>query len=148
MDTGFLANQAYFNLGTVATAGAPSPFFDGDVRLFTDNITPSKASLFADFTEPTFAGYAPVAYAAFVDGLQDEAGNHPLQSPLISFVCTAVPAAPELIYGIFLADGLGTGLVGAIRFAAPVTIDQIGDFIKGLVSWYPDNGVFGWTPIP
>lgn len=101
------------------------------VRLFTNNLTPTKANVAADFTELTalaVPGYVPVAGVwnglpiRKQDGSWEDNGAAPLQ-----YAATAPPPAPQITYGWFATNAAGTVLIGSGKFATPFTFTLNGD---------------------
>lgn len=101
------------------------------VKLFTNNITPTKLSLVGDFTEATnveVPGYAPVAGAwsgapiRKVDGSWEDQGSAPL-----AFAASGPPPSPQVVYGWFATNAAGTSLIGSGVFDTPFTFTTTGD---------------------
>lgn len=101
------------------------------VRLYTNNLVPTKNSVLADFTELTAVevpGYAPVAQAwAGVpvrkqDGSWEDQGAAPLQ-----YKATSSPPAPQIVYGWYMTDAANTVLLASGAFDTPFTFTQNGD---------------------
>ena len=97
------------------------------VRLFTNNIEPTPASVLADFTQATFTGYAASAAVSWDAVFTDLLGNAVVRGDTETFVATGTPT-PETIYGYYLTkSGGGGALVGSQRFTTPVNITLGGD---------------------
>ncbi len=119
--------------GIGAAVGGTPP----KVKLFVNNITPTKGNVVADFTLATFTGSAPKLYeddsngVPFVDPVSGVLYiNSPEPaSPGWNFICTTAPASPETIYGFIVTDNAGTVLYGAQRFDSPVIVTSIGDAV-------------------
>lgn len=101
------------------------------VRLYTNDLTPSKTNVVADFTELTnvqVPGYAPVAGAwqglpvRKPTGEWEDGGVGPL-----NYAASANPAAPIVVHGWFATNAAGTVLIGSGRFASPFTFALAGD---------------------
>lgn len=97
------------------------------LRLFENDLTPTPATVLADVTEATYAGYVAASLvgqwgaAAFVvDGLyQSLTGPHTFAAPT---------AGSQLIYGWFI--NVGTTLQHIQRFNAPVTMSVGGPVLQ------------------
>ncbi|SRR5258707_2498590 len=101
------------------------------VKLYVNNLTPTKNNVVADFTELTnveVPGYAAVAGAwngapvRKQDGSWEDQGAAPIQ-----FAATGPPPAPQIVYGWFATNAAGTVLIGSGKFAAAFTFTATGD---------------------
>jgi hypothetical protein len=91
-------------------------------RLFTNNVTPTLASVVATLTEAAWAGYAAVNQDITNFTIQGVSGHngYALAAP-IAFSNTS--GAPVTTYGYFVTDNGGTKLLAVARFdSAPITI--------------------------
>lgn len=102
------------------------------VHLYTNDFTPDKNSVLADFTEVSavvMASYTPAFFklngVTFrrLDGSWVPA---PGSSPAL-FVSDPAPTAPVTVYGFFLQNFFGAGFYGSGRFAAPFVFQSKGD---------------------
>lgn len=76
-------------------------YYDGaDLRLYSNNVTPSEISVIGDFTECTFTGYASQSMTpwstSYLPGILSAEGL----SPPRTFTCTA--GGPQNVYGVFV----------------------------------------------
>lgn len=101
------------------------------VRLYSNNLVPSKSNVIGDFTELTnvqVPGYAPVAGAwaglpiRKNDGSWEDQGAAPLH-----FGATGPPPVPQVAFGWFATNAAGTVLIGSGRFTNPFTFTSTGD---------------------
>lgn len=98
--------------------------------------TPSLAMLLTDFTEATFTGSTaldagtgtqPIFYDV-TDGLLTIVIQEPVGG--WTWTCTADPASPETIYGVYLTDNADAVLLGAMLLPTPVTISTSGQGLQ------------------
>jgi len=98
------------------------------VLLFENNITPDQDTVFGDFVEATYIGYAAqpqnFGAAAIVAHKGTIVGTAPL-----SFVVTTT-GSPDTIYGYLVADANTGEVVYAERFASPQVMENAGDTIN------------------
>lgn len=103
------------------------------IHLFSNNFTPTKNSVLADFTEVTnveVPGYVP-AHANFFAGVPFRTpagsweGPDSLADP--TFLATGAPPAPQVAYGFFVTDTTDAILLGSGVFANPFTFFHAGD---------------------
>lgn len=101
------------------------------VKLYTNNLTPTKSNVVGDFTQLTnveVPGYAPVAGSWMgapvrkQDGSWEDQGSAPLP-----FKATGAPPSPQIVYGWYATDAAGTTLIGSGLFAVPFTFVLNGD---------------------
>lgn len=94
---------------------------DVKYHLYTNDITPDRATVLADFTEAAFTGYAAVTVEAAdftIDGVSAHVGY--IQAPPITF--TNGSGVDQDAYGYYVTDAGSTEVLAAGRFdAAPVT---------------------------
>jgi len=109
----------------------------GDVHLFVGPTVPTPATVVADFTEPTFTGYAAVNMATLF--------ANPVTPQLLTNFFNAIiqrtgGAVDDTVTGYYVL--LGTGeLVMSERFAEPVTFSVVGALL--------DLGIyFPWFMLP
>jgi hypothetical protein len=108
------------------TIGLAEVLDGAELRLFTNAITPSKDSVFADFAEPTFTGYAPVTPLTW--SAVGNAGTDGLYNDTeVNITCTATPTPAETVEGYFLCAAGGGAFLFGERFEDPVGIAAIGD---------------------
>jgi hypothetical protein len=101
------------------------------VRLYTNNLIPTKANVIGDFTELTnveVPGYAAVAGAwsgtplRKQDGSWEDGGAGPLD-----YIASGAPPSPQIVYGWYATDAAKTTLIGSGAFPAPFTFTATGD---------------------
>jgi hypothetical protein len=119
---------------------AAGNLWDGaKVHLFKNNVTPSPGMLIGDLTEADFDGYA--ASSAIVWGtpgfLPD--GTAAVVGTQKTFTVGASPVVLNTVYGYYVTDGAGTGLLFARKFDAAVVLSAGGQFIVVLPT-YPAYG--------
>jgi len=103
--------------------------------LFTNNLTPTPQTVFADIVEPTFTGYVsktsgngPVV--ASIDPLTGEyLCVIPMPAGGFRWVCTVTPGAPQIIYGAFIKGNITANTIRCYKFDQPITIAVVGDQI-------------------
>ena len=101
------------------------------LHLFVNDVSPQKSSVVADFTEASFTDYAVHDVTWSADPLTD-GSEWKIISDLASFVAGAAPT-PETVYGWYLTDSAGTGLIAAKRYDDPVQITQEFDSVQAVV---------------
>jgi len=119
--------QADLLVADTATLGAVAGL---KVHLAINAFAPSLGLALTDLTEATFTGSAALTagaapYDAYYDALtglytvrvKEPAGGW-------NWICTAQPAPPETVYGVYLTNGAGTTLWGSMLLPEPVTIDD------------------------
>jgi hypothetical protein len=97
------------------------------VRLFKVGPVPNKDMVFADFTEPTFTGYATVTLASVLG--PHNIPNGRMVHKEVDFACTADGTAEDIL-GYFITDSGGTKVFLAEQFPAPVPMSTAGDTIS------------------
>jgi hypothetical protein len=105
----------------------------GVMRLYTNNLNPTKTNVPADFTELTIGqvpGYAAVAMTWGGAPIRDTAGEWVDYANDAAFVATGPPPAPQIVYGWFWTNAAGTVMVGAGLLVAPMTFVSTGDGIR------------------
>lgn len=106
-----------------------------DVHLFVNSFTPNKVMLPADFTPPTYDGYAEVSLvgADWTDPYLNGAGNWEISTlAQVEFESTGTTVA-DMIQGYAIIDGTGILVRLAERFPAPVPIGVITGDRLGLI---------------
>ena len=89
------------------------------LRLFGNPINPTPATLATDFSESTFAGYAPFSLdGAFGAILSAGTGVYQMASPVLTFTATA--PAVQSVYGWFITSAVN--LLYSASFATPYAI--------------------------
>lgn len=110
-------------LRTDATIGLNT----GELKLFTNDITPDVQTVVGDLTEATFTGYAAAALTAWsVERLTpDIKAVH--TSPLASFAAAAPFTIQEEVYGGWIEDAAGNYVMGFRFDDAPISMGAVGD---------------------
>lgn len=109
---------------------------DNKMHLMQNNPAITAATVVGDLTEADYGGYAAkaatAAAAVFTDPLT---GNLIIRIPDPAggwaFASTGTPPAnvPQTIYGAYVTDAAGAILLGAVKFADPITITAAGQII-------------------
>lgn len=116
-------------LTAVAPGAADAGRFNGaKIGLFTDDITPSRATILADLHPPTYTGYALSAAVVWGAAFTNDNGAAEILGDGKQFPCTA-DSDEETVHGYYCANAAGTGLLWAERFDEPQTISQAGQNI-------------------
>lgn len=74
------------------------------LRLYTNELTPSRAHSLADFTEASFPGYKPITLRP-ADWLARDGDPVILACPKQSFILAEDCDLPAIIHGHYLTDG-------------------------------------------
>jgi len=98
-----------------------------EVRLFQNDITPGPASVFADFDEADFDGYAMVEVEMNAPDY-DTDGNPIIVVPSAVFNCNGA-TTPNTIYGYYMVGGVSGEVILAERFTLPQPVVASGDTI-------------------
>lgn len=114
------------------------------VKLFKNDIVPSPTTILADLTPAAFGGYVAkdVVWGSVFnepDGGAGVSGGAP------SWVTT--DAADETIYGWYLTDTAGTGLLAIARLAEPQHLGAIGVNVQVNVEYYLSGPVGPIVPV-
>lgn len=115
------------------------------MRLFTNNFTPDKNSILADFTELTGAavpGYLSVAPLWSGTPTRNQDGSWEDLLSVALFQATGNPAAPTVVYGWFLTNPGNTIVFGSGAFVVPFTFVKSGDGVnlQGRILTKQDTG--------
>lgn len=101
------------------------------LRLFTDDITPTRNTVIGDLTELTnvqVPGYAPTTPAWNGTPFRRQDGSWEDWTDQNQFIAAGgPPPTPVTVFGWFLADAGGTALAASGRFASPFTFTADGD---------------------
>jgi hypothetical protein len=103
----------------------------GKLRLYKVATLPSNASLFADFVEADFPGYAAVVLVGANWTLATVAGHIASASyPLVNWTRNATGTGQN-IYGWYITDGANTKLYACAQFTSgPFVIQNNGDAVN------------------
>ena len=75
-----------------------------NLRLYSNNLTPTPANVLADFTEATFPGYSAVSLASqFGAQTKVQDGEYQIQSGTYTFTFTS--GSSQTVYGWYIDDG-------------------------------------------
>lgn len=111
-----------------------------EVRLFQNDIAPTKATVVGDLTEATFTGYAAITTLAFADAVYDDDNDGLLVATETMTFTSTGSAITNTCYGYYLVDGNGNYL-GAERFPVPQDFAVAGDSISFVPRiGYPNAG--------
>lgn len=101
------------------------------LRLYTNDLTPTRTTVVADLTELTnvqVPGYAAATPTWAGSPLRRQDGSWEDWTDQNQFIAAGgPPPAPQIVYGWFLTNAAGTVLAGAGRFASAFTFVQDGD---------------------
>lgn len=119
--------------------------FDGVLRGaklggFTNTPAITQQSLFADFTAPTYGGYA-LASITWAAVFQDVDGSWALQGGLTQFQMSD-DLVPTVLNGYIITDSTGLILIAAENFPAPIALPT--HFQSAFVSPQFKAGFTGW----
>lgn len=110
--------QSILNL--FLNSGTPPTGFT--FHLYTNNITPTPASVLADFTECSIAGYASQAVTSSGWSINASApGQYKGTNTTVSFTMTS----SGTVYGLYVTDGVGA-LVWSEKFDTPLVFGDLG----------------------
>lgn len=113
-----------------------SDFEGGSVKLFSNNFTPARSSVEADFTEASFSGYSAASISSSVDATDASVG-HVITTSTFAFTHNG-GATSETIYGWYMVSSEATKTDGSTtteviayeRFATPIDMNVNGDRIE------------------
>lgn len=101
------------------------------LRLYTNDVTPTRATVAGDLTELTnveVPGYAPTTPAWNGAPFRKNDSSWEDWTDQNQFLAAGgPPPAPIVVYGWFLTDAGNTVIVGSGRFATPFTFTDDGD---------------------
>jgi hypothetical protein len=99
----------------------------GVMKLFQNNITPAHNTVYADFTEATFSGYASQSLSgASVAGSLDSSGRGVVTWTALTW--TKSGATGNTIYGYWVENSSGV-LLWCERFDSPIVMTADGAFL-------------------
>lgn len=84
--------------------------------LFQNDVNPGRATLLADLDPATFDGYALSAAITWSAPVLGEDGFWRVVGDAKTFISDDPQTTPNTIYGWYLVDAAGTGLIGAERY--------------------------------
>jgi hypothetical protein len=113
------------------TGSAATPIGAGKLRLFKNNIAVSKATVLANLTEATFAGYAAITLASVNWAAATVSGHLATSVDGVPHVFTrSTTGAGETEYGWYITDAGNTKLYACALFSTgPFTVTNSGDTI-------------------
>lgn len=97
------------------------------LKLFQNNFTPSKSSVFANFTEATFSGYT--AQTVTFSGSTVTANVASIAAAAITFT-RSIGATSNTIYGWYLTDSISSKVFACNLLATPKAMTTNGDGIS------------------
>ncbi len=106
------------------------------IRLFMNNIIPTRQTVVGDLTTPTFTGYADKAMGIALgrEGTDPLSGkNEVIAVPALGGLVWAPSDAvnlPQTIYGWAMVDSTGAFLIGAERFPNPIILSGAGQLVS------------------
>jgi len=105
---------------------------EGQLKLFQNDITPSIASVPADFVQATFSGYAAIDLpdTEIPGTLIDVNGNAYAIDLLIRQFVQSADTVVNTVYGYYITNNAGTSLYMAKRFDTPVDFSHAGKTIQ------------------
>lgn len=107
----------------LAEVTAGSPVSTAKLRLYSNNVTPSNATVLADLTESSFSGYSAVTLSGWSSPVVTA---HVAQSDPSSITFT-ITSGTATVYGWYATNSAGTRLLWAQRDpSAPITLDATG----------------------
>jgi hypothetical protein len=139
--TAYLVTQLTARNGsTYQPGGGPN----ASIRLFVNDVTPDANSIAAQFTEPTFTGYAAVNLT--MDAVSLNNTNVPVsQSNLVRFQPSA-DGGTDQAYGIFITTAAGV-LIAAERFDAPIPMQVTTSAVTGVWRVSEPASNYGWLSV-
>jgi len=122
----YVVNQAALLLQAIADIGVGGPFHTPKIALYTNDVSPARGMILADFTIADFAGLTNVRDvtlgAPFINDLQQAQAN----GDLMSWLTLTLPVDPVTAYGYVLVNSAGTAWLLAERFAEPLVFTRAG----------------------
>jgi len=108
------------------------------LRLFQNDITPSRLSVAADFVVADFSGYMNIDLGAWVVAV-DTVEEEPVMQAPESVFTDSTGAVDNVIYGYYILDG--GAVIAAEKFTTPVPMEDAGDTIRITPRlYYPTHG--------
>lgn len=104
--------------------------------LYTNNHVPTQADTPADYTPPTFSGYAMQAIAGWNAAAWFGGTDvHVVATAYNTWQPSSSSGLPQTVYGVYLTDG-GTDLLAAEKFAASFDFVDTGSILRYLARFY------------
>jgi len=101
---------------------------NAELRLYENNLTPDEDTVYGDFNEATFTGYAAQTPTFGSASIVSHKGSIS-DTATRDFVCSTA-GTPDVIYGYYVVDAVNNLVLWAERFASPITIAAAGDTIS------------------
>lgn len=95
-----LTYEGYSGLMGACVAAIAAGANGSRVRLWQNDYTPTRLTLWYDFVEATFAGYAPIPVSAAIDKGVTALMIDVWEFAKVKFVMTALP--PQVVYGYWI----------------------------------------------
>ncbi len=126
MDTAIMTRAAELAIAALGFPGLTLPHMD----LFSNDLTPNKNSVWADFTIPTYTGYAQVSTALSAVYVSQPSNIVTVDVAEASFIGPTAGAGTD-VYGWVLSDGTTHAVWAAGRFGdAPLSENNILDKVS------------------
>jgi hypothetical protein len=114
------------NKATTSGAAPTSPAGDRKLKLFSNNLVPTKTTVLGDLTEVTTAGYSDITLTGSNWTISNIDGDNVAQYPIQTFNITS----SVNVYGYYITNYTGTDLIWVERFAtAPFELPPGGGVI-------------------
>lgn len=121
-----ISKQTLLDIVTSFTSGG-SAF---KLRLFSNNFTPTLNSVYADFTECTFTGYASITISLFDPaGWYSQGAAVQYANPTGVFSTASPYTVGEVVYGWYISEGVSPLFICGGLFATPIPMVGLGDQI-------------------
>ena len=91
------------------------------VKLYVSNTPYLATNVPGDYTEASFAGYAPIVSPAWPAPFINGSGAAESDSPVLTWTYTA-GAGTVTVFGVFITDSTGTELLAVVPFQAPIVL--------------------------
>lgn len=119
MDNTMTRTQRLASLTQLVASGGP---LNGTkTMLFQNNVTPTKTTVLADLTIPTYTGYVAQTTGTFGAPYVGTDGLERITAPGLQFQ-PSDDATPNTIYGYAITNTAGTVLIAAKKFDTPVSM--------------------------
>lgn len=91
------------------------------VKLYVSNTVYTPDRIPSDYTEASFAGYAPIAAPSWGVPFTNVGGKAETDSPTLTWAYTAA-SGTATVFGVFVTDTTGTKLLLVVPFITPETL--------------------------
>lgn len=120
-------------LADVAVGG---PFAGAKIALYTNNISPSKNRVLADFTIADWGGLTNLKALTWGAPFANDSQQAEVRAGLTTWLTLTTPVTEVIVYGYVVTDTAGAVLLMAEKFATPYTFNRAGQafgFVPRLV---------------